>query len=352
MAAVASDYTARYWRQAEDGRIVCELCPRRCALRDGQHGFCFVRQAKNGALRLITYGRSTGFCVDPIEKKPLYHFLPGSAVLSFGTAGCNLGCRFCQNWNISHCRRTEGLSQIASPEAIARAAGDTGSRSVAFTYNEPTIFAEYALDTAIACRERGIATVAVTNGYISEGPREEFFRYITAANVDLKAIRESFYERLCFGHLQPVLDTLVHLARQTNVWLEVTTLLIPGQNDAEPDLAAECAWLAENLGPDVPVHFTAFHPAWRMRDVPRTPLATLQRARQIALASGLRYVYTGNVLDREGSTTRCSGCGQDLIRRDGFQVTAYCLNGARCPSCGAVLPGVFDSAGPIGSGSG
>ncbi len=336
------DRVAQFWRRGEDGRVLCQLCPRHCALREAQHGFCFVRQVRDGVLRLITYGRNTGLCVDPIEKKPLYHFLPGSAVLSFGTVGCNLGCQYCQNWHISHSRQIEQLCQLASPEAIAQAAVETGCRSVAFTYNEPIIFAEYVIDTAIACRERGIATVAVTNGYISDEAREDFFRHITAANVDLKAIRERFYKRQCFGHLQPVLDTLVYLAKKTNVWLEVTTLLIPGQNDDQADLVDECTWLAENLGPDVPVHFTAFHPACRLFDVPPTPFATLQQARQIALDRGLRYVYSGNVLDRDGSTTRCSQCGEELIGRDGFHVALRRLDGSRCRRCGTVLPGVFE----------
>lgn len=339
------DYLARYWHRQEDGRIVCELCPRRCALREGQAGFCFVRQVKNGSLRLVAYGRTTGLCVDPIEKKPLYHFLPGSAVLSFGTIGCNLGCQFCQNWHMSQLRREDDLSHRALPDTIADLAVRTGSRSVAFTYNEPVIAAEYVIDTAVACRRQGVATVAVTNGYVTGSARQDFFAHMTAANVDLKAFSEDFYRRVCLGQLQPVLETLEYLARETDVWLEVTTLVIPGYNDSEAELARQCSWLVEHLGPDVPVHFTAFHPAWRFRHVPATPLATLQRARLLAMECGLRYVYTGNVLDRAGSTTCCANCGEELIGRDGFRLSFYRLEDSRCPRCRAELPGVFGDRG-------
>jgi len=306
----------RYWHALEDGRVQCDLCPRLCKLHEGQRGFCFVRACRDGQVVLTTYGRSSGFCVDPVEKKPLYHFLPGTPVLSFGTAGCNLGCRFCQNWDISKSREIDTLADEASPEAIADAAVRSGCRGVAFTYNDPVIFHEYAIDVAAACRARGLKAIAVTAGEVCPEPRAEFYRHMDAANVDLKGFTQEFYHDVCAGHLQPVLDTLVYLKQQTSVWLEVTTLLIPGLNDSEAELEAMTSWFAENLGPDVPLHFTAFHPDFRMTDRPPTLPATLRRARQIARLNGLRQVYVGNVHDPEGDSTYCHGCGELLIGRD------------------------------------
>ena len=297
--------SARWWHRLEDGRIQCDLCPRDCRLAEGQRGFCFVRQRQGDRMVLTTDGRSSGFCVDPIEKKPLNHFFPGSSVLSFGTAGCNLGCRFCQNWDISKARAADRLQDRATPEEIARRAVELGCRSVAFTYNDPVIFAEYALDVAEACHAHGVQTVAVTAGYMHADPRREFYAAMDAANVDLKAFTEDFYARLTLSHLRPVLDTLEYVRHHTRTWLEVTTLLIPGQNDGDAELTALSRWMAEHLGPDVPLHFTAFHPDYKMTDRPRTPAATLVRAREIARAAGLRHVYTGNVRDREGQTTFC-----------------------------------------------
>ncbi len=294
---------------------------------------------------LTTYGRSSGFCVDPIEKKPLYHFLPGTPVLSFGTAGCNLGCKFCQNWDISKSREVDTLADAASPEGIARAAQALGCRSVAFTYNDPVIFHEYAIDVAQACRERGIKAVAVTAGEVCPEPRAEFYRFMDAANVDLKGFSEGFYHDTCAGHLQPVLDTLVYLKQETNVWFEVTTLLIPGLNDSDAEIEGLTAWFAAHLGPDVPLHFTAFHPDFRMLDRPATPRATLGRARQIALRNGLHHVYVGNVHDPEADSTHCSGCGELLIGRDWFELREWKLTADGCCSrCGAPCPGVFEPA--------
>ncbi|MBK8480377.1 MAG: AmmeMemoRadiSam system radical SAM enzyme [Proteobacteria bacterium] len=339
-------YVGRWWHREGD-RVACTLCPRGCRLRDGQRAFCFVRQNVGGALVLTTYGRSTGFCIDPIEKKPLNHFFPGSSVLSFGTAGCNLGCRFCQNWSISKARETAILSEEAAPETIAQAAVRLGCKSVAFTYNDPVIFAEYAIDTAWACRALGVKTVAVTAGYITAAARGAFFEPIDAANVDLKAFSRHFYRRLCFAELSPVLDTLAWLHRETPVWLEVTTLLIPGENDSEDEVARLCAWFAEALGPEVPLHLTAFHPDFALRDAPPTPPATLARARQQALSAGLKHVYTGNVRDRAGQSTRCAGCKALLIERDGYALGRYALSDAgACTACGRVLSGRFD--GPPG----
>ncbi len=331
-----------WWHVLDDSRVQCDLCPRHCRLREGQRGFCFIRQARDGAVALTSYGRASGFCIDPIEKKPLNHFYPGTSVLSFGTAGCNLGCQFCQNWDISKAREYDRLGAWASPDAIAEAAVRTGCHSIAFTYNDPVIFAEYAIDCARAAHERGIRTVAVTAGYISAAARPTFYHHIDAANVDLKAFAEPFYERLCYGHLGPVLDTLVWLRSETSVWLEITTLLIPGHNDSDDEVARLSDWVAETLGPEVPLHFTAFHPDFRLRDVPATPPATLRRARRQALAAGLRHVYTGNVFDMAGQSTYCSGCGTCVIERDWYRLGAWRLDaGGRCAECGQGVAGRF-----------
>jgi len=303
-----------------------------------------VRAREDNAIVLTTYGRSSGFCIDPVEKKPLNHFFPGTAVLSFGTAGCNLACDFCQNWDISKSREVETLSADASPEMIARAAAARGCRAVAFTYNDPVIFMEYAIDVAKACHERGIATIAVTAGEICEAPRREFYQYMDAANVDLKAFTQDFYWKICKGDLQTVLDTLVYLKRETSVWFEITTLLIPGKNDSDDELRAMSAWIMKELGPDVPLHFSAFHPDFRMLDVPPTPPETLRRARRIAREAGIRYVYVGNVHDEEGSSTYCHQCGETLIGRDWYVLTKWNLSaGGGCGKCGAALPGQFET---------
>ncbi len=318
----------RYWHALDDGRIQCDVCPRACKLRKGQQGLCFVRAREEDQIVLTTWGRSSGFCVDPIEKKPLNHFLPGTPVLSFGTAGCNLACKFCQNWDISKSREIDTLADAATPETLAETAKRLGCRSVAYTYNDPIIFMEYAIDVARACRGAGVRSVAVTAGYVCDKSREEFFRYMDAANVDLKAFTERFYKKICGGHLQPVLDTLVYLKNHTDVWFEITTLLIPGENDSDAEINRLTGWVMEHLGPDVPVHFTAFHPDWKMRDKPHTPPKTLTRARNIALSNGLRYAYTGNVHDRSGGTTSCHVCDQPLIVRDWYTLLGWSLTRA------------------------
>jgi len=346
-----SSHPGRWWHALEDGRIQCDLCPRDCKLHEGQRGACFVRKMQGGRMVLTTYGRSSGFCVDPIEKKPLNQFYPGSSVLSFGTAGCNLACKFCQNWDISKSREMDTLMDQATPQMIADSALRLGCRSVAFTYNDPVIFAEYALDVADACHAKGVKTVAVTAGYIHPEPRREFYAKMDAANVDLKAFTEDFYFKLTGAHLQPVLDTLVYLARETDVWTEITTLLIPGKNDSDAEIEAECKWIAENLGRDVPLHFSAFHPDWKMRDVPATPAATLRRARETALRAGLRYVYTGNVHDEAGGTTHCPACGEAVIVRDWYEIRAYHLTDeGACAFCGHKLAGRYGKFGkPFGA---
>ena len=340
----ASTVPTQYWHRLEDGRVQCDLCPRYCKLKEGQRGLCFVRGNQNGAVVLTTYGRSSGYCVDPIEKKPLNHFLPGTPILSFGTAGCNLACKFCQNWDISKSREFDRLMDQASPETIVRAAKKLGCSSVAYTYNDPVIFMEYAIDVAKACREQGIKSVAVTAGYICDEPRREFYQYMDAANVDLKAFTEDFYWKITGSHLEPVLETLKYLKHETNVWFELTTLLIPGHNDSNKELNAMTQWVVENLGPDVPMHFTAFHPDWKMQDVPATPATILTRARRIAMQNGVRYAYTGNVHDENGGSTYCHQCGSRLIGRDWYVITEWNLDkNGKCPSCSTACSGVFEA---------
>jgi pyruvate formate lyase activating enzyme len=337
-------HDTRYWHWLDQERIQCDVCPRACKLRAGQRGLCFVRGHEHASIKLLSYGRSSGFCVDPIEKKPLNHFLPGSSVLSFGTAGCNLACKFCQNWDISKSREVDTLADRASPQELAAAARRLGCESVAFTYNDPVVFMEYAIDVAQACHELDIRSVAVTAGYMCAEPRAEFYRFMDAANVDLKGFTERFYYKICGGELKPVLETLEYLKHETSVWFEITTLLIPEENDSDRELDELSAWVMDRLGPDVPLHFTAFHPDWKMMDKPATPAATLTRARQIALRNGLRYVYTGNVHDAQGGSTWCHNCGELLIERDWYELGSWTLDQeGRCSSCGTVLPGVFRS---------
>ena len=339
-------HSTKFWHRLADGRLQCDLCPRYCKLHDGQRGLCFVRGHAGDEIVLTSYGRSSGFCVDPIEKKPLNHFLPGTPVLSFGTAGCNLACKFCQNWDMTKSREFDRLQETASPQEIADAAVATGSRSVAYTYNDPVIFLEYAVDVARECRKRDIRNVAVTAGYITSDARAEFFEPMDAVNVDLKAFTERFYWKICGAHIEPVLDTLTYLKNETDVWIELTTLLIPGENDSEDEIDRMTRWIAAHLGPDVPLHFSAFHPDWKMMDTPSTPLETLRRSRDIAKANGLHHVYTGNVHDYEGSSSYCHGCGDVLIGRDWYELSTWKLDvsgrGAVCANCGTSMAGVFE----------
>lgn len=333
-----------YWHTLDDGRVQCDLCPRFCKLHEGQRGLCFVRANHRGRVVLTTWGRSSGFVIDPIEKKPLNHFLPGTPVLSFGTAGCNLACKFCQNWDISKSRQMDTLMDSATPEALAATAEQLGCRSIAFTYNDPVIFHEYAIDVAQACHERDIRTVAVTAGYVCPEPRAEFYRYMDAANVDIKAFSERFYRQVTGSKLAPVLDTLQYLKHDTDVWFELTTLLIPGENDSEAEITAMSQWVVEHLGPDVPMHFTVFHPDWKMMDKPQTPHETVRRARQIALENGVHYAYVGNMHDVDADSTRCHHCGTLLIGRDWYQLSDWQLDSyGRCLSCGTICPGVFEA---------
>lgn len=342
MDIISQNFTAKYWHFLPNGRIQCDLCPQACKLLSGQRGLCFGRMREGDILVATTYGRSSGFCIDPVEKKPLNHFLPGSAIFSFGTAGCNLSCKFCQNWHISKTHEFSTLSEVMTPTAIAEKALEFGCKSVAFTYNEPIIFLEYAVDVAKECHKRNIKVVAVTNGYICDEPRKEFFNAMDATNVDLKGFTESFYKNITGSSLQPVLDTLVYVKHQTKTWLEITTLLIPGENDSPEEISRECDWLVNNLGFDVPLHFSAFFPTWKMQDHLATPPETLIRARDIAMQKGLRYVYTGNIYNPEGSNTYCHNCKNCVIQREDYRISSYQLDAhGNCKFCGTLCAGVF-----------
>lgn len=336
--------STRYWHTLADGRIQCDVCPRACKLQEGQRGLCFVRGREADQIKLYSYGRSSGFCVDPVEKKPLNHFLPGTSVLSFGTAGCNLACKFCQNWDMSKSSEMDRLMDLAMPETLAQTAQALGCAGMAYTYNDPVVFMEYAMDAADAGHELGIRSIAVTAGYMCPEPRHDFYQHMDAANVDLKGFTEEFYWKTCGGHLKPVLDTLMYLKHETDVWFEITTLLIPGANDSEKEIEELTQWIVENLGPEVPLHFTAFHPDWKMQDKPPTPSRTLMMARAIGLKNGLRYCYTGNVHDPEGGSTYCHQCGALLIERDWYELGKWQLDDCgNCRNCGSALPGIFDN---------
>jgi pyruvate formate lyase activating enzyme len=332
---------ANWWHATEKGRVKCTLCPRYCHIGPGQNGFCYVRKNIDGRLYSIGYGRPTGFAIDPIEKKPLSHFYPGTGILSFGTAGCNLGCRFCQNWTTSKAKLDDLNARYATPEEVVALAKKHRVPAIAYTYNDPTIIGEYVIDISRLARAEDIKSVMVTAGYIDKEARKEIYQYIDAANVDLKAFTERFYHKLTFSHLNDVLDTLVWLIHETDVWLEITTLLIPEENDSDAEIRALCKWIAENLNPDVPLHFTAFHPDFKFRHKPPTPSATLNRARDIALATGIHYCYTGNVYDPEGQTTYCPQCKKPVIARNWHTVEKNHLKNGHCPYCHFKIAGRF-----------
>lgn len=325
---------ARYWEPQENQKVRCLLCPRYCLIGEGQTGFCFVRQNVGGKLVSLAYGQPIAVHVDPIEKKPLFHYLPGTTILSLGTAGCNLGCKFCQNWDLSKSRHDQRRAVHLPPQAAVQAAVRQGCSSLAYTYNEPTIWAEYAVDIAQEGHRHGLKSVMVTNGYISPEAIRDVYQHIDAANVDLKSFREAFYRQLTLSHLEPVLETLKTL-REMGVWIEITNLIIPTWNDAEEETRDLCGWILENLGDRVPLHFTAFHPDFKLTDLPRTPHHTLSRARQLALAMGLKYVYLGNVLDDEASSTFCPNCRALLIRRRWHDVLTTNVRDGKCARCGA-----------------
>lgn len=336
-----SHHPARWWQSMENGKILCTLCPRYCKIGSGQNGFCFIRQNMGGTLVTTGYGHPTGFAIDPIEKKPLNHFLPGTGILSFGTAGCNMGCKFCQNWSMSKAKLDDLNALSVSPQEIVALAQHHQVPSIAYTYNDPVIFGEYVIDISRLARRAGIKSVMVTNGYIDKQARKEVYEFVDAANVDLKAFTEKFYHKLTFSHLADILDTLRWLKHETSVWFEITTLLIPGENDSQNEVARMCSWIIENLGDEVPLHFTAFHPDFKMRDKPATPPSALKMARKTALESGIKYCYLGNVYDREGQTTYCPQCHKSLIERDWHSVLNNNISAGKCPYCGLTIAGVF-----------
>lgn len=338
-----NEVLAKWWEPTENNKILCTLCPRYCKIGEGQPGFCYIRQNINGKLYTIGYGRPTGFAIDPVEKKPLNHFLPGSTILSFGTAGCNLGCKFCQNWSISKAKLDDENSLEVSPEGVVELAKSYHTPSIAFTYNDPTIFGEYVIDISKIAREEGIKSVMVTAGYIDKEARKDVYKYIDAANVDLKGFTERFYHKLTFSHLDDVLDTLVWLKNETDVWFEITTLLIPDENDSPEEIKLECDWILNNLGDSVPLHFTAFHPDFKMRDKERTPEKTLITARNIAIDMGIKFCYVGNVHNKEGQTTYCPNCKEKLIKRDWHSVISNKLVNGTCKSCGKKIEGIFNN---------
>ncbi len=332
---------ARWWESSDKNKILCTLCPRYCKIGEGQPGFCYIRQNHGGKLYTTGYGHPTGFAIDPIEKKPLNHFYPGTSVLSFGTAGCNLGCKFCQNWSISKAKLDDINSLSVSPAEVVRIAQNNKTPSIAFTYNDPTIFGEYVIDISKAAREAGVNSVMVTAGYIDKNARKEVYKYIDAANIDLKGFTERFYNKITFSSLKDVLDTLIWLKNETNIWFEITTLLIPGENDSPEEIREECAWIVKNLGDSVPLHFTAFHPDFKMRDKTRTPENTLIMARNVAHQEGIKFCYVGNIHNLEGQTTFCPICSAALIKRDWHDVYFNKLNEGKCYNCGTKIPGVF-----------
>ncbi len=341
-AEIASAPVGRHYAKLEDGRVRCDICPRACALHDGQRGLCYVRARRGDDIVLTTYGRSSGFCIDPIEKKPLNHFYPGTAILSFGTAGCNLTCKFCQNHDTSKARSMDKLQAIATPDMIAKSALLSGCQSVAYTYNDPVIFLEYAVDIARACHEYGIYNVAVTAGYITPQARPDFFEYMDAVNLDIKAFTQDFYHKLCTAHLDNILETAHYLVHERKLWLEITTLLIPDENDSPKEIEQLCRWMLDNLGAGVPIHFTAFHPDYKMTDKIRTPPQTLLNAYKIARDMGIKYVYTGNIHHPPTATTYCSQCNNPIIVRDWHSVNQYNIaQGGHCPHCGTHIAGLW-----------
>jgi pyruvate formate lyase activating enzyme len=331
-------HEARWWNPEPNGKVHCYLCPRHCHIGSGQAGFCFIRTNCGGKLYSLGYAHPAALQIDPIEKKPLNHFLPGTRVFSMGTAGCNMGCFFCQNWDISKSRSDQVHSTFVPPEDVVLLAKRNGCPSIAFTYNEPTIWGEYVIDICHAAKEAGIKTVMVSNGYITREAFHDIYDHIDAANIDLKAFTENFYGRVTLTHLEPVLETLRWLKYETNVWFEITNLIIPTLNDAPSETRELAEWVLRHLGPDVPLHFTAFHPDFKLRDKPRTPPETLHAARATALQAGLHYVYEGNIYS-DGAHTTCPSCKALLIRRSWHDVEQNRLLNGCCPKCGLAIPG-------------
>ena len=333
-------HPALHWKALDGGSVQCGLCPRGCVVSDGGRGACGVRENRGGAYYTLVHSRPCSLNVDPIEKKPFFHFRPGTTAFSLATAGCNLHCRFCQNWEISQARPEDLESAHVPPEEIVRRAVDSGARSIAFTYNEPTVFYEYVRDVCIAARGTGLGRVVVSNGFIAEEPLRQLLPELDAIKIDFKSFAESFYSDVCSAHLRPVLDTLTRI-REAGTWLEMVMLTIPTLNDDPSVVSAMCRWIVQKLGPDVPVHFTRFHPMYKLMDLPPTPVETLHRSRKIALDAGIRYAYSGNVPGDPSENTTCPKCGATLVHRAGYVIVENRISNGACPACGTRIPGVW-----------
>ena len=336
---------ALFFEKLNTNKVQCHLCAHHCVIPNDKRGICGVRENRSGILYSLVYGKSIAENVDPIEKKPLFHFLPGSKSFSIATAGCNFRCLHCQNYDISQMPRTKDviIGKNLSPEDIVALAKQTGCKSISYTYTEPTIYFEYAYDIAKRASQEGLKNVFVTNGYITDGPLRKISPYLDAANIDLKAFTEGFYKKICGARLQPVLDA-IRLYRELNIWIELTTLIIPTHNDSPHELEQIASFIRE-LGPDIPWHITAYHPTYRLTDQPRTPAKTLIQAREIGLRMGLRYVYIGNVPEERGENTYCYNCGELLIERSGFSVRKNRLRSGHCPECRVQIAGVYSQEG-------
>ncbi len=322
-----------------NNKVQCKICPRECILNENQRGFCYVRRNVKGNIILETFGYNTGLAIDPVEKKPLYHFYPESKVLSFGTLGCNMGCLFCQNHHITKVKYPIDQCQKISPEEIVNIAKKYHCKSVAYTYNDPVIFFEYAIETAKLCRQEGIKTIAVTSGYINPEPAKEFFKYMEAANIDLKGFSEDFYKKNCLAHLNPVLESIKYAVKETECFVELTTLIIEGENDQY--IKEECEWILNNLGDCIPLHFSAFFPKYKFLNKKPTEFSTLLKAYNTAKQMGLKYIYTGNISNTDTSTTYCKNCGKPILIRDGYKLTENNLADGFCKFCGTKADGEY-----------
>ncbi|MBM3333133.1 AmmeMemoRadiSam system radical SAM enzyme [Candidatus Sumerlaeota bacterium] len=341
--AAASDKflaPARHWEKRENKRILCTLCPRQCEVADLERGGCGVRENRGGEYFTLVYNRPCSFAVDPIEKKPLFHFLPGTTAYSTATAGCNIWCRFCQNWTISQKRPEQVRAQYTTPEQMVSYCKGENSPTIAFTYNEPVVFYEWACDVAKAAKERGVRSVIISNGYIEKKPLRELCQVLSAVKIDLKAFTEKFYAEICDGKLKPVLDTLVEL-KSIGIWFEIVVLIIPTLNDSEKECREMCKWIVANLGPDVPVHFSCFHPMYMLNNLPSTSPRVVERNRKTAMEAGIRYSYVGNAPGLTGENTFCHNCHKQIIDRYGYSVRSRVGADGKCPNCATKIPGVW-----------
>ncbi len=333
-------HDAMWFERLEDKAVRCTLCPRECVVADVERGYCGVRENRGGDYKTLVYGNLCSLNVDPIEKKPLFHYLPGTTALSIATAGCNIECKFCQNWEISQFRPEQVPSTIVPPENLVRIARARRIPTIAYTYSEPVVFYEYMHDTAAVGRKMGVGGVAISNGYICEPALRKLCEHLTAVKIDLKAFTETFYRDMCAGELAPVLHTLEVLT-DIGIHTEVVVLIVPTLNDSVKEVREMAAWLVSSMGPDVPVHFSRFHPTYRVKNLPPTPIKTLERARRAAMDAGLHYVYIGNVSFHEAESTYCPSCGKKVIARVGYRVDTSGLNEGACASCGRKIPGVW-----------